>query len=72
MPQSISERNRMAYLASLRDKGQLKAYDVNPDVRSVVPIHNPHLVEDDGRWRVEGEYRGHMVSRFVKPPPQAC
>lgn len=70
MPQSISERNRMAYLASLREKGQMKAYDVRE--KEMVPIHNPHLVEDDGRFRIEGEYKGHMVSRFVKPPPQAC
>lgn len=70
MPQSISERNREAYLHSLKQKGQLKAYDVRE--KEMVPIHNPHLVEDDGRFRVEGYNNGHMVSRFVAPPPKNC
>lgn len=68
MPQSISERNREAYLHQLRKSNQLHAYDVREGKK--VPIHNPHLIEDDdGHFRVQGEYKGHMVSRFVKPPP---
>jgi hypothetical protein len=69
MPQTPAEQRRQAYLHQLRKSGQLTAYDVKE--RDVVPISNPHLIEDDGRWRVEGEYRGHMVSRFVKPPPKS-
>ena len=60
-------KDGQAYIKQLKERGQLTAYDVKEGKKVEIP--NPHLVEDDGRWRVEGEYKGHMVSRFVKPPP---
>ena len=60
-------KDGQAYIKQLKERGQLTAYDVKEGKKVEIP--NPHLVEDDGRWRVEGEYKGHMVSRFVNPPP---
>lgn len=65
--QSDAEKRKQAYLHQLRQSNQLTAYDFSE--KKMVPIHNPHLVEDDGHFSVIGEYKGHHISKFVKPPP---
>ena len=68
MPQSNAEKRREAYLHQLKKSGQLVGHVFEDGHVKKVPMQNPHLVEDDGTFRVEGEYQGHMLSRFVKPP----
>lgn len=38
------------------------------DVSEPIKQENPHLIEDEDQTRVEGEYKGRLVSRYVKPP----
>lgn len=71
MVQTVAERKKQAYLHQLRQKNQLHAAVIENGEPRMVPIENPHLVEgNNGHWRVEGEFKGHMLSRFVKPPPK--
>ena len=69
MPQSYSEKKKQAWLHQLRNTGQDKAFVIEDGEVKKVTMHNPHLVEDEGRWSLTDNYNGHMVSRFVKPPP---
>ena len=68
MPQSSAEKRKQAYLHQLKNSGQLVGHVFENGEVKKVTMQNPHLIEDDGNFRVEREYQGHMLSRFVKPP----
>ena len=70
MPQTLAEKKKQAYLHQLKNTHQLSGYVIKSGKPEKVQINNPHLVEKDGKFMVQGDYQGHMVSRFVRPPPK--
>lgn len=67
--QTQAEKKKQAWLHQLKSTHQDTAHVIENGEVKKVRIENPHLVEDDGRWSIQGYSGGHMVSRFVKPPP---